>query len=85
MKTSEQTLLKIFTLITADANKRREDAGYGGRVDDGGASLLETGVYFYKLGMEKRLPEEWESYFQQATNEADPEYAEYTRLKKKFG
>lgn len=80
----KQIMEKIFTIITQEANKRR-GTGCSGRTDDVDAVLLETQVRFYKLGMEGQLPAEWQSYFDQATREEDPEYATYLRLKKKFG
>lgn len=84
MNASREILQRIFTLILEDAHNRREGAGYSGRMDDGGAGVLEAQVEYYQMGMEGRLPHAWESYFNQAVREADPEYAEYVRLKRKF-
>ena len=75
---------KIIGLILQDAEDRRTAAGYGGRYDDGGAGSLQTQVRFYQYGARGILPPEWAEYRKQAETQADPEYAEYIRLKKKF-
>ena len=46
---------------------------------------MEAGMRFYRAGLRKELPEEWVKYANEAEQEADPEHAEYVRLKKKFG
>lgn len=71
---------KLINLVLADAKKSREDAGYSGRMDDGGASRLEDQVKFYNYGRNGATPPEWEHYEKQL----DPEFQEYQRLKKKF-
>jgi hypothetical protein len=82
---AKELIERIFELIQKDADKRREDAGYAGARDDGGASRLEEKVKYYKFGMTGHIPTEWEKYAEQARAEVDPEYAEYLRLEKKFG
>jgi hypothetical protein len=77
-------LNKIFDVILREAHDARESAGYSGSYGDGGASRLEEQVKFYKYGMIKALPPEWDKYHDQARNEADPEYKEYLRLQNKF-
>jgi hypothetical protein len=72
---------KLMDLISMEAKNRRESAGYNGRMDDGGASVLEAQVRFYKLGMEGKFPDEWQEFEKQL----DPEYQEYIRLRRKFG
>lgn len=71
---------KIIELVLKDADQRAEDAGFGGRMDDGGASRLRDQVAFYKAGMNNILPNEWLKY----EEKLDPEYSEYIRLKNKF-
>ena len=76
-----QDIEKIIQIILADANRRREDAGYSGRYDDGGADITEAEVKFYRYGLENKFPHEWEKY----KLVLDPEYQEYQRLARKFG
>ena len=71
---------KIMDLILKDADKKAEDAGYSGRMDDGGASRLRDQVKFYQLGMNDQIPNDWKKY----VKETDPEFSEYIRLKNKF-
>lgn len=75
---------KVIALILKDAEDRRTAAGYNGSWDDGGAGALKQQVQFYQYGALGLLPPEWSSYRKQAETQADPEYAEYVRLKKKF-
>jgi hypothetical protein len=72
---------KVIPIVLEAAKTAREDAGYGGRMDDGGASILEAQVKFFQHGLACRLPPEWEQY----KKLLDPEYTEYLRLKRKFG
>ena len=72
---------KIIPFVKADAHTKREDAGYGGRMDDGGASRLEDQIKFFQYGLSCSFPPEWEGYRKQL----DPEYIEFLRLKRKFG
>jgi hypothetical protein len=81
MSCNRETFDKVIELVLKDAIDKRNDAGYGGRMDDGGASRLEDQVKFFQYGLSCRLPTEWESYRKQL----DPEYLEYIRLKRKFG
>ena len=46
---------------------------------------LGVAVKYFRLGLDRRIPDEWAKYEQQAMREADPEYAEFLRLRKKFG
>jgi len=57
---------KIIELVLAEANSRRLDAGYGGRMDDGGVSMLETQVAYFNYGARGALPPEWFKYEKQA-------------------
>lgn len=80
----KQLIDRIISLILKDAEDRRTSAGYDGRWDDGGAGSLQQQVQFYQYGQRGILPPEWASYRKQAETQADPEYAEYVRLKRKF-
>jgi hypothetical protein len=72
---------ELIKLVLKDANKKREDAAYGGQHHDGGASMIETQVKFYNYGRAGKVPPEWKGL----ESQLDPEYAEYQRLQKKFG
>ena len=72
---------KLIEIVLTAAADARESAGYGGRMDDGGASRLEDQVKFYNYGRNGIVPPEWETY----KKELDPEYQRYLELKKKFG
>lgn len=75
---------KIMAMVLAEAHNARESAGYGGRWDDGGASVLEAQVQFYRYGQQGIVPPEWQKHADQARKEADPEYEQYMRLRTKF-
>lgn len=80
---------KLIDLVLAVAKKRREDAGYSGLQHDGGATELELQVKFFNYGWDAAShigravypPKEWQEFEIQL----DPEYAQYQKLKKKFG
>lgn len=75
---------KIIELAKADAERRRTNAAYDGAMHDGGArSILDT-VEAWLCGLEGRVPQSLEAYRKMAQREADPEWAEYQRLQKKF-
>ena len=75
----------IIKLVLIDAEKRRNDAGYAGRMDDGGASALKEQVEYYLAGMNGEIPENWQKYVKEIKILSDPEYRDYLRLKEKFG
>ena len=76
----KEQIEKLKRVILDDAGRKRDDAGHGGRMDDGGASRLEDQVRFFTLGQQGDIPVEWREY----EKYLDPEWAEYERLKKKF-
>jgi hypothetical protein len=47
----KKTLNEIKVKISKVANSKREDAGYGGRHDDGGASSLEDSLSMFLNGV----------------------------------
>ena len=75
---------EVIKIVLIDAEKRRNDAGYGGRMDDGGASALKEQVEYYLAGMNGEIPENWQKYVKEIKILSDPEYANYIRLKQKF-
>lgn len=74
----------IISMVLQAAADARDSAGYSGSFGDGGASILETQVKFYRYGMEGIIPPGWRQYQNQVEKEADPEYKEYLRLQNKF-
>lgn len=76
----QQALLKALEL----AEKKREDAGYAGAMDDGGASALEMQVTSYANGWLHEVPAWLQVYVDAIIHESDSEYDEYWRLKEKF-
>lgn len=84
-KPTPKALNQVMGLVLKEAATRRDNAAYSGEWNDGGASALEDQVKFYRYGIEGRIPPEWKKYADQATREDDPEWAEYQRLRKKFG
>lgn len=74
----------IKVKVLREAESRRESAAYGGRRDDGGASLLEAQVKWYEYGRQGVMPPEWKEHAREVVNENDPEWADYLRLRKKF-
>ena len=78
----------IKQAVTESAKQAREDAGYGGRMDDGGAShkleLLKfwlDGIAFAGTGQ----TEVYKSLAKSLEQEKDPEYQTWKRLNEKFG
>lgn len=83
-KTTE-LFARVRAHVLAQATSAREDAGYSGRWDDGGANRLESMVEAWWCGLQGRIPPEFEKHLKQVTKEADPEWQEYQRLQTKFG
>lgn len=74
----------LIEFILKKADKLQESAGYNGSWDDGGASRLRDEVKFYRYGQSKSIPKEWKKHVKEFSQEIDPEYDEYLRLKEKF-
>lgn len=75
---------KVIDLVLKDAHNKEEDAGFGGRHDDGGASVMRSQVEFYRAGLNNSIPKEWNKYVKEYMTMTDPEFSEYIRLKQKF-
>jgi hypothetical protein len=78
---------EIEKAITESAQKLRDDAGYGGRMDDGGAShkleLLKywlDGINYARNG----TTVVYNTLIKNLEQEQDPEYKEWKRLNEKF-
>ena len=72
-------------LALDDAEKKRMDAGYAGSMGDNGADLLQSKVAAYIHGWNHCEPSWLTPYVTEVQHELDPDFAEYTRLHKKFG
>lgn len=75
---------KVFELIRQDAENKKYDAGMGGEMGDRGAANLLENLEYFRCGLRGELPPQWKKYWDEAQAKADPEYAEYERLKRKF-
>jgi hypothetical protein len=73
----------IIDAVRRQAQTDRTNAGFGGRWDDGGAAALEAQVACWEAGKAGIIPESWKKL--EAVKLLDPEYAEFKRLKQKFG
>jgi len=81
----------MFSLIRKDAADRKLTAGYDGEWTDRGASSLLENLSKYEDGMMGVIPKTWRDYYKKALkqelkedNKKDPEWKEYSRLRKKF-
>lgn len=75
---------RLMAYINNVADKLAEDAGFGGRHDDGGAQNLRDQVRFYTMGQRGLMPADWFKYKEDFERTEDPEYAKYLELKQKF-
>lgn len=81
VKREKKELQHIIALVLAEAQRLEMGAAHMGARDDGGAGRLEEQAKFFRAGLRGEIPEEWKKY----ELRADPEYAEWQRLNKKFG
>jgi len=84
MKISEIDVQALIKKMLAIAETRRYAAGMNGQWDDGGASYIEDQIAAFKAGLAGEVPKEWLEEAQKIKNAADPEWAEFERLKTKF-
>jgi hypothetical protein len=78
--------------IEKKAHMAANDAGYGGRHDDGGAVYMRNEISIYAMALNKEIPSKWKPYLVEFTFknnlDKDPEYrdeyAEFLRLRDKF-
>jgi hypothetical protein len=75
---------EVMRLALLEADNARVNAGMSGSFHDGGASAIENAVKFFKYGLDRKIPPEWDKYRKIAVNNKDPEYAIYLKLKEKF-
>ena len=61
------------------------DAGFGGRWGDDGAGEIAVQVDVFRAGLAGRIPQAWLPVLTRITQEDDPEWQDYQKLKAKFG
>jgi hypothetical protein len=82
---SREDLKTIEDAVMKSAQDLSRDAAYGGRWDDGGADAMRDQFNTWKQGYLGKVLPEYAKILKDAKREADPEYAEFLRLKKRFG
>lgn len=75
---------KIKQKIVDEACRRSTNAAYNGDFDDGGASRLLEIADAWEDGLNQRIPKKFQSFYEEAMKEQDPEYYTFLMLKKKF-
>lgn len=78
------TPAQIISWVKKEAQNRRNNPGYAGRWDDGGAGALERELEAYQAGLAGTVPPSW-TFITTRLQKQDPEYQEYVRLANKFG
>lgn len=81
---SDGEFAKVIERVLEDAERREQDAAFGGEHHDGGASRMRSEVEMFRSGMNRQLPPEWLPVVRQIRQEDNPEWAEYQRLRDKF-
>ena len=85
MTKADKKLLKIaMKKYIEDAELDRESAAYSGSWSDGGCAEKLRELNAYKEGLRGIIPNFLFSYYVEASKKADPEYAQYRKLKHKF-
>lgn len=83
--TTTQTINNAIALARSRASELQTAAAHDGRYDDGGAAHLRGLIDAYVAGTRGAVPPFLEPFMKQAEDEADPEYAKYLELRRKFG
>ena len=81
---NQETIFKALVRYRRAANLARENAGFGGHMHDGGASVMHSRADAYEAGLHGTIPDFLADYVKEAEQAEDPEYATFLRLKKKF-
>lgn len=84
VKMTANLLVQIASKVRMEAHNNKEDAGYGGRMDDGGSSAMLSSLKMYQDGFNQIVPEGWEKYIKEIEQNKDPEYQEYLELQRKL-
>lgn len=83
-KMTKELLVQLAAVVRREAKRRGDNAGYGGRMDDGGQRAMEESIAMYEAGFSQEIPKEYQPYVDNIIKERDPEYLDYLRLQKKF-
>jgi hypothetical protein len=78
-------IVKFLVFLAGKAEQIRLNAAYSGSYSDGGAGVLLDQIEFYIAGRDHTFPTKWNQYLKEYNRAHDPEYADYQRLKEKFG
>jgi hypothetical protein len=81
---TEQKIAKIASLAQADAEQKRNDAGYSGSWGDNGASDLLDAIRIWRDGIAQRIPKELKKYAKEAERADDGDYKLYLQLKQRY-
>ena len=81
---TEQKIAKIASLAQADAEQKRNDAGYSGSWGDNGASDLLDAIRIWRDGIAQRIPKELKKYAKEAERADDDDYKLYLQLKQRY-
>jgi hypothetical protein len=84
MKIDKISIAFALTKYRSAAREEARNAALGGRMDDGGCHRMLEVVQAFEDGMNQEVPEFLKGYVKEAQNQADPEYQEFLRLRKKF-
>jgi len=82
---SDDFIAKLATAVQAEANTKRENAGYSGSWNDGGAGALESVLNSWLVGLKREIPEMFREIAEEMVKQQDPEYQDWLRLNAKFG
>ena len=75
----------LIERVLEESSTVRRNSVHSDDVHDGRASKLKVQAMFYEYGRNHVIPPEWKEYRTELELKADPEWAEYKRLCKKFG
>ena len=84
MKAEPNQLNRAISAIMDRAEQNKEAAGYNGAYHDGGYGRTMRDIDFYRHGQSGTVPKDWLKDYKEAEKMADPEWAEYQRLRAKF-
>jgi hypothetical protein len=85
----------LSRMLSTLSIKAQRNTGRSGSWHDGGASILNGKIEFYRYGLARTIPPEWKDEYEVALEaveheeylesiKKDPEYPLYERLKQKF-
>lgn len=85
----DEAMRRVLAAKLSAAQSNEDTARFNGRYDDGGARVIRGQVEMYRAGARRIVPPQWADDYAAAKDELlakrDPDYAEYLRLRSKFG